>query len=89
MTDVRLLTQACLVAQRLGAASRASSQVGLWHDFGSLFSALKEWGESASRVGRLAYLLFFFERIMGSRVLPDLSWAASRSLPCVVFPPSW
>ena len=85
MTDVRLLTQACLV----GAASRASSQAGLWHAFGSLFSVLKEWGESASRVGRLAYLLLVFEPIMGSRVLPDLSWAASRSLPCVVFPPSW
>ena len=85
MTDVRLLTQACLV----GAASRASSQAGLWHAFGSLFSVLKEWGESVSRDGRLAYLLFFSERIIGSRVSPDLSWAASRSLPCVVFPSSW
>ena len=78
MTDLPLLIQACFVAQRLGAASRASSQVGLWHDFGSLFSALKERGEISLRVGRLAYLLLVFESRMGPGVLPDLSWSASQ-----------
>ena len=89
MADVPLLIQACFVAQRLGAASRASSQVGMRHAFGSPFSALEERGEISLRVGRLAYLLLVFESRMGPGVLPDLSWSASPSLPCVVFHPSW
>ena len=40
MNDFQLLIQACFVAQRLGAASRASSQVRLWHYFVSLFLVL-------------------------------------------------